>query len=208
MMGSTTEELVNLPVRPGLVRVRAHARNRLHEGVRTDDDPPEQHELLVWPVTEDIGPRTLRKDGTHREWEQKRAKASEYAMLDVIRPSDTHEEKDPDLFRVGVVRRWAVPMPVAEAMRSLPERLPVGDREVRLTRTGADALVWQRASATATLPDDEPSIVRPEARGGEVTIRHEGVIGRHAVMLGIIWDHLLEVSWRGDRRPQCSMGWS
>ena len=192
MMGSTTDELVGLPVPPGLIRVRAHARNRIHESVRTDEDPPEQHELLVWPVSEEIGPRTLRTDGTRRDWEQKRAKAAEYAMLDVIRPYDTHEERDPDLPRVTVVRRWAVPFPVAEAMRALEGRLPVGDREVQLARTAGNTMAWRWASASAALPDDEPSTVRLEAGDGELTIRHEGVIGRHAVMLGLVWDHLLQ----------------
>jgi hypothetical protein len=191
-MGSTTEELVDLTIRPGLIRVRAHARNRIHESVRTDGDPPEQHELLVWPVTEEIGQQTLRTDGTRREWDQKRAKAAEYAMLDVIRPYDTHEEQDPDLPRVTVVRRRAVPPPVAQVMRALEGRLPVGDREVRLTRTAEHTLAWRWASAAAALPDDEPSFVRIEGGDGELTIRHEGVIGRHAVMLGLVWDHLLE----------------
>jgi hypothetical protein len=192
MMGSTTDGLVGLSVRPGLIRVRAHARNRISESVRTDGDLPEQHELLVWPVTEEIGPQTLSTDGTRGDWEQKRVKAATYAMLDVIRPYDTHEERDPDLPRVTVVRRRAVPLPVAEAMRVLEGRLPVGDHEVGLARTSDDTLEWRWASAIAALPDDEPSIVRIQAGNDRLTIRHEGVIGRHAVMLGLVWDHLLD----------------
>jgi hypothetical protein len=191
LMGSTTEELVDLPVRPGLIRVRVHARNLIHESVRTDEDPPEQHELVVWPVTEEIGPRTLRADGSRGRWEQKPAKAAEYAMLDVIRPYDTHEEKDPELPRVTVVRRRAGSLPVARAMLVLEGCLPVGDREVQLTRTGPDTLEWRWAATTAALPDDEPSVVRLEDTDGELTVRHAGVIGRHAVMLGLVWDHLL-----------------
>ena len=191
MMGNTTEELVDLSVRPGLIRVRAHARNRIHESVRAEDDPPEQHELLVWPVTEDVGSRTLWTDGTRPEFEQKHAQAAEYAMLDVIRPYDTGEERDPDLPRVAVVRRRSVPWSVDEAMLLLEERLPVGVREVRLTRSTNDTLVWQWASASAALPDDQPSTVRLEAADGVLTVRHEGVLGRHAVMLGLVWDHLL-----------------
>jgi hypothetical protein len=194
MMGSTTDELAELPVSPGLIRVRVHARNLIYESIRTDEDPPEQHELLVWPVTEEAGTRTLRTTGSRRQWEQKPAKAAEYAMLDVIRPYDTHEERDdPDLPRVTVVRRWTTPFSAVEAIRALEGRLPVGDREVHLIRIADDTIEWRWAAAAALLPDDEPSIVRINAGDdGELTIRHEGVIGRHAIMLGLIWDHLLE----------------
>ncbi|GAA0581846.1 hypothetical protein GCM10010172_78600 [Paractinoplanes ferrugineus] len=188
MMGSTAEEFAGLSVPPGLIRLRAHARNLIHESVRTDDDPPEQHQLLVWPVTEDVGPRTRRAAGTRREWEQKRAKAAEYAMLDVIRPYDTHEERDPDdLPRVAVVRRRP-----AEAVPVLPDRLPVGDLEVHLTPTAEGTLSWRWASTTEELPDQEASTVRLAVVDGELTLRHEGVTGRHAILLGLVWDHLLD----------------
>jgi hypothetical protein len=91
-----------------------------------------------------------------------------------------------------VVRRRVVPLSVAEAMLVLQGRLPVGDREVHLTRIADDTLVWRWASAATTLPDEEPSTVRLEAADGALTVRHEGVLGRHAVMLGLVWDHLLE----------------
>jgi hypothetical protein len=193
MMGSTADELAGLTVPAGLLRVRAHARDRIHESVRTDDDPPEQHQLVVWPVTEDAGPLSLRSDGTRREWDQKHDKAAEYAMLDVIRPYDTHEERDPaDLPRVAVVRRWVTPLSVGEAVDTLQGCLPVGALEVRLTRIAPDTLEWRWASETDALPDEEPSTVRVEAGDGALVLRHEGVIGRHAIMLGLVWDHLFE----------------
>ncbi|AGL18155.1 hypothetical protein [Actinoplanes sp. N902-109] len=181
MMGSTADEFAALSVPPGLLRVRAHARNRIDESTRTAADPPEQHELVVWPVTEETGPATLRTDGTRPAWAPQRDKAAEYAMLDVIRPYDAHEERDPELPRVTVVRRLPTPTP------SLAGRLPVGDREVHLTRTGEHTLEWRWVAAGAALPDDRAGVVRIDGR----TLRHEGVIGRHAVMLGLIWDHLL-----------------
>ncbi|WP_306209634.1 hypothetical protein [Actinoplanes sp. RD1] len=190
LLGSTTDGLVDVPVPAGLIRIRAHARHRRHESVRTDDDPPEQHELHVWPVVEDTGPASLRSDGTRRAWEQQPAKAAEYAMIDVIRPYDTHEERDPGLPRVAVVRRGG-PMTVTEGMRLLEGRLPVGDREVHLSRTAGDTLTWRWAPATAELPDDRPSTVRLATADGRLVVRHEGVLGRHAVMLGLVWDHLL-----------------
>ncbi|GAA1033584.1 hypothetical protein GCM10009557_35750 [Virgisporangium ochraceum] len=192
LLGGTTDELADLSVRPGLVRIRAHARHRLHESVRTGADPPEQHELLVWPVTEETGHRTLRTDGRHGSFDQKRAAAAEYAMLDLIRQYDPHEERDPDLPRVTVVRRSAVPSPAADLARRFERRLPAGDREVHLVRTAAHTLEWRWVSATAPLPDARPAPVRLEVVHGVVTIRHEEVIGRHAVMLGLVWDYLLE----------------
>lgn len=179
MMGHTTDELAALSVPPGLIRVRAHARHLIHESVRADEDPPEQHQLVVWPVHEDTGTSTLRRADQRRPWEQKPAKAAEYAMLDVIRPYDTHEERDPQLPRVTVVRPWPGPPP-AEGV------LPVGDLSVELTRIDADTLRWRWAAGSATVPDDRPSVVR--VTNGH--LRHEGVIGRHAVMLGLVWDHL------------------
>ncbi len=178
MMGSTTDELSAIAVPAGLVRVRAHARNRVHESVRTDTDPPEQHELLVWPVAEDVGPRTLRAGPTRREREIKTDQAAEYAMLDVIRPYDKHEELDPDLPRVSVRRRGQLPP---------PGRLPVGAFAVELTRIDDDTLEWRWVPEDGFPPDDRPSIVRRE--GAEIC--HRGLTGRHAIMLGLVWDHLL-----------------
>ncbi|MBU8861895.1 hypothetical protein KSK32_32525, partial [Micromonospora sp. WMMB482] len=40
LMGGVAEALVDVAVPRGLIRVRVHARHRLHETVRTDDDPP------------------------------------------------------------------------------------------------------------------------------------------------------------------------
>ncbi|WP_377308291.1 hypothetical protein [Phytohabitans flavus] len=62
LMGGTAEALTDVAVPPGLIRVRVHARHRLHETVRTDDDPPEQHELHVWAVSEETPWRTVLDD--------------------------------------------------------------------------------------------------------------------------------------------------
>ncbi len=58
LMGGVAEALVDVAVPRGLIRVRVHARHRLPETVRTDDDPPEQHELHVWAAREEIPWRT------------------------------------------------------------------------------------------------------------------------------------------------------
>lgn len=80
--------------------------------------------------------------------------------------------------------------------------LPAGDLEVRLERVDGDPLRWSWATADepifphplATLPDDEPSTVRLTSGPDGFTLRHEGVLGRHAFALGLIWDHLLDTA--------------
>ncbi|MFI7209930.1 hypothetical protein ACIBP4_06815 [Micromonospora maritima] len=205
LMGGVAEALVDVAVPRGLIRVRVHARHRLHETVRTDDDLPEQHELHVWAVGEETGYRTVRADPDARGWEQKPARAAEWAMLSLVpRPStrpailpplppDPYED-DTGLARVTVVRHRPGPVELPVGV------LPVGDLEVRLEPVDAETLGWSWATADApifpepltTLPDDEPTTVRLTSGPDGVTLRHEGVRGRHAVALGLIWDHLLD----------------
>ncbi|MFD0743220.1 hypothetical protein ACFQ1L_16565 [Phytohabitans flavus] len=80
--------------------------------------------------------------------------------------------------------------------------LPAGDLEVRLERVDGETLRWSWATADepifphplATLPDDEPSTVRLTSGPDGFTLRHEGVLGRHAFALGLIWDQLLDTA--------------
>jgi hypothetical protein len=92
LMGDAVKALTDVAVPRGLIRVRVHARDRLHETVRTGDDPPERHELHIWPVAEETPWRTVLGDGD--DWEQQPAKAAEWAMLSLMprpptRPSCT-----------------------------------------------------------------------------------------------------------------------
>ncbi|SCG76040.1 hypothetical protein [Micromonospora coxensis] len=205
LMGGGAEALTDVAVPRGLIRVRVHARDRLHETVRTDGDPPERHELHVWAVSEETPWRTVLADPGGRAWEQKPAKAAEQAMLSLVpRPSnrpavlrplppDPYED-DAGLARVAVVRHRPAPVEVPVGV------LPVGDLEVRLERVDGETLTWSWTTADApifpepltALPDDEPSTVRLTSGPDGVTLRHEGVRGRHAVALGLIWDHLLD----------------
>ncbi|WP_420115570.1 hypothetical protein [Micromonospora sp.] len=205
LMSGSAENLDDVAVPRGLIRVRVHARRRLHEGVRTDDDPPEQHELHVWAVSEQTPCRTVLADPTARRWEQKPAEAAEWAMLSLVprpstrpagmppRPPDPYED-DTGLARVTVVRHRPAPVALPVGV------LPVGDLEVRLDRVDAETFRWSWATADSplfpdpltTVPDDEPSTVRLTTGPDGVTLRHEGVRGRHAVALGLIWDHLLD----------------
>ncbi|MFI5835849.1 hypothetical protein ACIA5A_19475 [Micromonospora sp. NPDC051300] len=204
LMGGVAEALVDVAVPRGLIRVRVHARNRLHDSARADDDPPEQHELHVWAAREETPWRTVLADGEVRGWEQNSAKAAEWAMLSLVpRPStrpallpplppDPYED-DTGLARVAVARRRRAPVDLPVGV------LPVGDLQVRLERIDADTLRWAWETSDApifpdpltALPDDEPTTVRLTTGPHGVTLRHEGVRGRHAVALGLIWDHLL-----------------
>ncbi|MEH1056882.1 hypothetical protein V6U89_16960 [Micromonospora sp. CPCC 206171] len=207
LMGGTAEALTDVAVPRGLVRVRVHARDRLHETVRTDDDPPERHELHIWAVSEERPWRTVLADPGGRDWEQRPAKAAEWAMLSLVpRPSgrpailpplprDPYED-DTGLSRVAVARYRPAPVEVPLGV------LPAGDLEVRLKRVDAETLLWSWATADepifprplATLPDDEPSTVRLTSGPDGFALRHEGVLGRHAFALGLIWDHLLDTA--------------
>ncbi|GAB4052455.1 hypothetical protein [Catellatospora paridis] len=205
LMGGTAPELTDVAVPRGLIRVRVHARDRLHEELRSDDDPPERHELHIWAVSEDVPWRTVLADPQRRGWEQKPAKAAAWAMLSLAPrpsqrpsilpplPSDPYED-DTGLPRVAVVRCRPTPVEAPVGV------LPVGDLEVRLKRIDDETFDWTWATADepifpqplVALPDDEPSTIRLTGGPDGYTLRHEGVLGRHAFALGLIWDHLLD----------------
>ena len=46
----------------GLLRFRVSARHRRRDGATSPVGPPEEYEILVWPVREDVGLRTIRAD--------------------------------------------------------------------------------------------------------------------------------------------------
>ncbi|MEV4642954.1 hypothetical protein AB0J80_37010 [Actinoplanes sp. NPDC049548] len=221
LMGGTAEALTDVVVPRGLIRVRVHARDRLHETVRTDDDPPERHELHIWAVSEETPWRTVLADPPGRSWDQKPAKAAEWAMLSLVPrpssrpailpppPSDPYED-DTGLPRVAVVRHRPAPVEAPAGV------LPAGDLEVRVERVDGETLKWSWVTADepifphplVTLPDSEPSIVRLMSGPGGFTLRHEGVLGRHAFALGLIWDHLLDAAgsypWMQTLRAQAA----
>ncbi|MEU7760898.1 MULTISPECIES: hypothetical protein [Micromonospora] len=208
LMGGPPNALTDVAVPRGLIRVRVHARDRLHETVRTDDDPPERHELHIWAVTEESRRRTVLAGPGGRVWEQKPATAAEWALLSLVprpsgraamlpppyEPDDDDDDDDADLDRVTVVRHRPTPVEIPAVV------LPAGDLAIRLDRADDETLRWTWTTADepvfpdplVTLPDDEPSTVRLTSGPDGFTLRHEGVRGRDAFALGVIWDHLLD----------------
>ncbi|MEV6303239.1 hypothetical protein AB0M02_27770 [Actinoplanes sp. NPDC051861] len=193
VMGLMGERSHDVTSRPGLVRVRVLARDRIHESVRTDDDPPEQHEVHIWPVDEETGLRTIFEDGSRGGWVTKPGKAAEWAMTGLV---TRQREAGPDLAsapRVSVVR---------PAVIELGDRvLPAGDLEIHVRAVAEDEWTWEWRRAPEPifpdplieLPDDRPTTIRLQRdTDGELTLRHENVPGPHAVTLGLIWDHLLD----------------
>lgn len=209
LMGGPEEGLADVAVPRGLIRVRVHARNRLHETVRGDSDPPERHELHIWAVSEQTPSRTVLADPQRRGWEQKPAKAAQWAMLSLApRPSgrpailaqlppDPYQD-DSGLARVTVVRHRPAPVDVPVGV------LPVGDLEVRLEQVDGETFSWTWATADEPIfpqplvdvPDDQPSTVRLTRGPDGFTLRHEAVPGRRAFALGLLWDHLLDTTGR------------
>ncbi|WP_433495871.1 hypothetical protein ACQP26_13310 [Micromonospora sp. CA-248089] len=207
LMGGPPDALTDVAVPRGLIRVRVHARDRLHESVRTDDDPAERHELHIWAVTEETRWRTVLAGPGDRGWEQREqnpARAAEWALLSLVPrpstrpamlppPADPYED-DADLDRVTVVRHRPAPVAVPATV------LPAGDLAIRLERVDDETLRWAWTTADepmfpdplVTLPDEQPSTVRLISGPDGLTLRHEGVRGRHAFALGAIWDHLLD----------------
>ncbi|BBH70427.1 hypothetical protein ACTI_71120 [Actinoplanes sp. OR16] len=183
LMAGPREGLTDVPLAgPGLARVRIYARNRIHESVRTGEDPPEQHEVHIWPVTEESGPRTLFDDGSRGPWPQKPAAAATWAISRLGPAADGEP-------RVTVVRSRDRPW-------TPPATIYAGDVEIHLRPAGdAYSFTWHplAGSDSTALPDGEPGIVRVDVRNGKLILRHENVPASQAVLLGLIWDHLLDL---------------
>lgn len=210
LMGETADALTDVAVPRGLIRVRVHARDRFDESERTEEHPPERHEFHVWAVSEDLPLRTLLTDGTGQDSARNSAHAAAWAMLSLVpRPSGRPAPEEDDA-RVAVVRHRPAPVEIPGGV------LDVGDLEVRLHRVDDETFTWSWATAAepifprplTVLPDNEPSTVRLTSGPEGCTLRHEGVLGRHAVALGLIWDHLLDAGgplpWTATLRKQAA----
>jgi hypothetical protein len=104
---------------PGLYRVQVRARGRRPEDAEDDDAPPEQFEILAWPVTEDCGHITVRVDDLPEpDWDPQPARAAQLAMLGILTGS-CNDPFDP------------LTSQVAPERPTLPDDLP----RVRVTRS-------------------------------------------------------------------------
>jgi hypothetical protein len=220
LMGDCPEELGGR-VDAGLVRVRVAARHRRPEGtpgpqeeyqvsfwpVNVDigfrdlrDDgysagskPPDPARAAGWAMVRLIS----LANPDPREENLRRAAAR--AGRGVPEPPDV---------RVDVRRHHALPPNLTQALLREPADhlgavfegedwvLPAGPVGIRLrpvsTPDGAQ-LRWRWQPSRAAVPDDAESTVhlRVDASGG-LSLIHTGVCARDAVMLGLVWEHLLD----------------
>ncbi|MGS2616924.1 hypothetical protein ACVCAH_20735 [Micromonospora sp. LZ34] len=160
---------------PGLLRVQVRARDRQPEG-----SAAEAYEVLVWPVHEDLGLRTLRDDGKESPWTQRADKAAAWAMVRLVTAANRGTEPRFDIRR-AVPPGWS----------GVPDLvLPAGEVLARLEggrwRWSTVGEPTATATATATVPDESDSVVE---RDGD-TLVHRGVLASQVPLLGLVWDHL------------------
>ncbi|MDG4821820.1 hypothetical protein O7635_08130 [Asanoa sp. WMMD1127] len=233
LMGDCPDEFADIPVgRPGLLRVRARARDRHYEDVPAPPGRPEQHEIVVWPVDEDLGHVTTRADQVAGfEWPDRppgRAATWALSSLAALAAPDPREEAlrrfaaprgaQVDESVVTVRRNRDVPAGIAaDVVREAAHRfgflvsadvlvLPVGDLAVRLTPARpaggtAFAAEWRWIAGSGQVPDPRPSQVAIEAGLHGLTVVHRDVPASHAVLLGLVWDYLLDRAIAGWTAP-------
>lgn len=205
-------ELTTVPVgRPALLRVRVHAYDR-RPGAST-----ERYRIVVWPVDEELGFRSLRSDGLRQAgWVPDPGRAAVWALRQLVhRANTTPPERDlrglsasgTEDDRVAIRRHRAMPAlvslsPPAAALGAAVEGgemvLPVGDLQVRIrpdvvTEQRFSGVWWWSRSPEGALaaPDAAPSTVDLRLSGGELDLVHHGVRAQDAVLLGLVWDYLI-----------------
>jgi hypothetical protein len=222
LMGDCPDELVTtVSDRPGLLRVRVLARNRRPEEQPPDPLAPEQYEVALWPVDEDTGFRSLRVDDMPPAvWSPNSARAAAWAMPRLVALANPDPREvllrraagaiaDPPVDRVRVRRTRTIPEAWAGAFARRPADhigatvdgeelvLPAGDVEVRLGQIATQegfAARWRwaaRPGSSTAVPDSVESTVHI-GDGAELTVLHEGVRAADAVLLGLVWDYLLD----------------
>ncbi|MFC6019472.1 hypothetical protein ACFP2T_25095 [Plantactinospora solaniradicis] len=255
---------------PGLVRVRVRARNRRPEDTGPASDPPEEYEVLAWPVSEETGLHTRDTDDLSPvAWTPKPAAGAGWAMVRLLARANpdprianlraaaaasaaraagtggaVREQGGVQVPRVDVHRACLLPADRAAALWQRPGDLlgavpdgdelvvPAGSVQIRLraVRTGTGTATetrpgsaetftatWRWSTApgsTSTPPDPDTSTVelrlRPQPGDGtaELTALHRGVRGEDAVLLGLVWDHLLHRAQRlADGAPVAPHPW-
>jgi hypothetical protein len=171
LMGDGPNAFRSIPAPgPGLLRVQVRVRDR-----QPEESAAEAYEVLVWPVRQDLGLRTLRDDGYQSPWTQRTDQAAAWAMVRLVTAANRGTEPRFDIRR-AVPRSWSrVPDLV----------LPAGEVLARL-----DGGRWRWSTvggSTATVPDESDSVVALD--GG--TLVHRGVLASQVPLLGLVWDHLL-----------------
>jgi hypothetical protein len=211
LMGDGPDALRQVPLPgPGLVGVQVRGRNQRWDDEDADEDEPpaspEEYAVHVWPVAVETGLRSVAPSP---------AKAAEWAMLRLVTRAniDLRRRGQDQSLPTGPVQRVEVRRshhspadPLMGAVRDGDDLLlPAGDLQVRLSRQPAAGgsrrfrWTWEQAldpvslDPMTRLPDDEASEVelRLDPATGESTVHHRHVQGQDAVLLGLVWEHLL-----------------
>ncbi|MDO3705021.1 hypothetical protein Q3W71_25470 [Micromonospora sp. C28SCA-DRY-2] len=226
---------------PGLFRVRVQARDRRPEDSSPAPGAPERYAVTVWPVNEDLGFRTVRRDGLRSSpWAPRPARAAGWAMVRLVTlanpdPREVARRRllavgqapaDPPAGRVAVRRHRTIPGSRATELLRHPAELlgartdgdefvlPAGGLEIRLRvlpplsqaeggprEQDADhlRLSWRwapRPGSSSDVPDTGRGsvdvLVTPGDGRAELAVVHHGVRAPDAVLLGLVWDHLLD----------------
>ncbi|PWU48015.1 hypothetical protein DLJ47_29090 [Micromonospora sp. S4605] len=217
---------------PGLFRVRVESRDRTRKGTLAVPEGPERYQVTIWPVDEDPGFRTLRRDDLPSPaWQPNPARAAGWAMVRLVTLADPDPREvalrraatgngetpvHPPADRAVVRRHRTMAVDRATDLLSRPAELlgatvqgdelvlPVGGLEVRLQAVAADGgLVarwrWVPKPGTASpVPDARNSTVEvgvtPASGDGTagLAVVHRGVPASDAILLGLVWDHLLD----------------
>lgn len=218
--------------RPGLYRVRVRARDRRPEGSPAAPDAPERYAVTVWPVDEDRGFRTLRRDGLRpSSWAPRPARAAGWAMVRLVNLADPDPREvalrraaagndgtpvHRPAARVAVRRHRTIALGRATDLLRRPADLlgatvqgdelvlPAGGLEIRLRPVSTDGGLiaqwrWAPKPGTASqVPDARISTVEvgvtPASGDGtaDLAVVHRAVPASDAVLLGLVWDHLLD----------------
>ncbi|GAA3772259.1 hypothetical protein GCM10022225_69530 [Plantactinospora mayteni] len=155
LMGDAPDGLRSIAVLPdpGLLRVRVRARDRRPDHVpAAPTAPPEQYEVLVWPVHEDIGIRTLHGDDLPSTgWTPKPDSAAGWAMVHLV--SSANPDPQTANLRAAAARARGVDPDEAQGRGRVAERRVDVRREFRTAIGPAAALLGRPADCFGAVPD-------------------------------------------------------
>ena len=199
MLDGPATTLGDLAVPAGLVRIRVTARDRAGDSAR--------YRVVAWPVTVAEGFRTLGTDGLDVGTRPPNpAEAAAWAvtrLVDLANPGRQLANlrraggwRPPPADEVRVAVRRTIPAATARLAIDRDLDLPAGELRIRLApdHGAGHTATWRwfaPAGSMTAVPDAAPSTVTLVRDGDRVTLTHDRVRAADAVLLGLVWDHLL-----------------